>query len=487
MFSPDRFPEILERAMRPRYLVAAATSLALAGAAAWGAASLPATAASRPAGGDARGIHKIKHVVVIMQENRSFDSFFGTYPGAAGIPMKDGVPTVCVPDPRTGTCVKPYVDHADSNAGGPHMDPNSRADTDHGKMDGFIAQAQQAETASGRCKKTGPCPTDVMGYHTGSDIPNYWDYARNFVLQDHMYEDVHSWSFPMHLYMTSGWSADCKVPSDPMSCVSTDEPVNRSPSDPTPFAWTDLTYLLHKNHVSWGYYLDHGAQGTGNPGVPPIWNPLPGFSDVHQDGQLNNVTDLSLFYAQAKAGTLPSVSWIVPDGKDSQHPPALLSTGQAYTTNIINAIMRSKDWDSTAIFLAWDDWGGFYDNVNPEYVDSEGYGIRVAAMMISPYARRGYIDPQTLSPDAYLKFIEDDFLYGQRLNPKTDGRPDSRPDVRENAKVLGNLLSEFNFRQRPRPPVILNPCPARTTLTPHPAAGCGGVPAGGLPAGADGD
>ncbi len=108
-------------------------------------------------------------------------------------------------------------------------------------------------------------------------------------------------------------------------------------------------------------------------------------------------------------------------------------------------------------------------------------------MMISPYARHGYVDHQTLSPDAYLKFIEDDFLHGQRLNPATDGRPDSRPDVRENAKVLGNLMAEFDFGQRPRSPVILKPCPPLTTLTPHPSGGCLGIPHGGLPAEANGD
>jgi phospholipase C len=169
---------------------------------------------------------------------------------------------------------------------------------------------------------------------------------------------------------------------------------------------------------------------------------------------------------------------VLPRSSDSEHPPSLVSTGQAYVTKIINAVMRSKDWNSTAIFLAWDDWGGFYDHVNPPTVDAEGYGIRVSAMMISPYARRGYIDHQTLSPDAYLRFIEDDFLHGARLNPATDGRPDSRPIVREAAPGLGNLAAEFDFRQRPQPPLILNPCPANTTLTPHPGATCSGLPPG---------
>ena len=117
--------------------------------------------------------------------------------------------------------------------------------------------------------------------------------------------------------------------------------------------------------------------------------------------------------------------------------------------------MKSPDWDSTAIFLSWDDWGGFYDHAVPPAVDQNGYGLRVPGIVISPYARRGFIDHQTLSSDAYLKFIEDDFLGGARLNPATDGRPDRRPDVREDQPVLGNLDEDFSFSQPPRAPVLL--------------------------------
>ena len=122
---------------------------------------------------------------------------------------------------------------------------------------------------------------------------------------------------------------------------------------------------------------------------------------------------------------------------------------------LINTIMRGPDWPSTAIFLAWDDWGGFYDHVRPPRVDRNGYGLRVPGLVISPYARRGYVDHQVLSFDAYAKFIEDDFLGGSRLDPKTDGRPDPRSSVRENAPVLGNLARDFDFNQKPRPPVLL--------------------------------
>ena len=132
--------------------------------------------------------------------------------------------------------------------------------------------------------------------------------------------------------------------------------------------------------------------------------------------------------------------------------------------------MQGPEWDSTAIFLAWDDWGGFYDHVQPPQVDENGYGLRVPGLVISPYAKEGYIDHQTLSFDAYLKLIEDLFLGGQRIDPETDGRPDPRPDVRENAPQLGDLLEDFDFSQPPRPPVV---------LPSYPSASSGGQPPAG--------
>ena len=194
--------------------------------------------------------------------------------------------------------------------------------------------------------------------------------------------------------------------------------------------------------------------------TPSIWNPLPSFTDVKTDGQLGDIQNLAHFYTAAAQGTLPAVSWIAPSQPDSDHPPANLATGQAYVTNLINTIMRGPDWDSTAIFLTWDDWGGFYDHVVPPDADANGYGLRVPSLVISPYARAGAVDHQVLSFDAYNKFIEDDFLGGARLDPRTDGRPDPRPDVRESLAVLGNLAADFDFSQRPRPPVLLSAHPA---------------------------
>jgi phospholipase C len=438
--------------------------------------------AAREAAHDRSGIHKIRHVVIIMQENRSFDSYFGTYPGADGIPGLAGNPgkVPCLPDPRRHTCEEPYHDTSPMNAGGPHGHGNAMGDIKGGRMNGFIVQAERG--LSHYCKRHFDDPRcsympkkpDVMGYHDWHEIPNYWDYAKNFVLQDHMFESDSSWSMPEHLYLVSGWSARCTVKGDPMSChgavqsppLPPGSPGNKRETIPD-YPWTDLTYLLHKYGVSWRYYVQKGAQPDcaddamfcapvpQNANTPGIWNPLPWFDTVQHDNQLSNITPLNNLFTALKTNTLPAVSWIVPGDKDSDHPPSRITNGQAYVTGLINSIMRSKAWHSTAIFLCWDDWGGFYDHVKPPKVDPQGYGLRVPGLVISPYAKKGYIDHQILSQDAYLKFIEDDFLAGRRLNPKTDGRADSRPDVRENEKILGNLANDFNFHQKPRPRLLL--------------------------------
>jgi phospholipase C len=440
-------------------------------------------------------IHNIQHVVVIMQENRSFDSYFGTYPGANGIAMTGGVPDACLPSSVTIACIRPYHNPADLSSGGPHASKNELADVNAGAMDGF---QKQAETATLTCvTPTDPgcragTAVDVMGYHDAGEIPNYWQYAQNYVLQDQLFESETGWSLPAHQSLVSGWAASC-TSADPMSCQSSpsggalppDSQTKLPITTPT-YPWTDLTWLLHKNNVPWKYYVTQGnepdcqnpsaiicAPVVQNAKTPGIWNPLPWFSDVAQDNQLGNITSTSTFYADAQAGTLPAVSWVTPSSAVSEHSPARISDGQAYTTSLINAVMSGPNWSSTAIFLSWDDWGGFYDHVRPPTVDTLGYGLRVPGLVISPYARQGYIDHQTLSFDAYLKFIEDDFLGGARIDPTTDGRPDSRPDVRENNTTLGDLTTEFDFTQPPRPPTLLpvRPWPAPTIASSNTTAG----------------
>jgi phospholipase C len=426
------------------------------------------------------GIHKIQHVVVIMQENRSFDTYFGTYPGADGIPHG-----VCLPDPANGGCVAPFHDPADLNYGGPHGAANSAADVDGGAMDGYVIQAEKGSGCNTNDPNCSPCTEgsqarciDVMGYHDAREIPNYWDYAHDFVLQDHMFEPNSSWSLPQHLFEVSEWSAYCTSPNQPSSCTNQLENPNpiihSNPLSTTArYAWTDMTFLLHLHDVSWGYYVLQGTEPdcevdtavtcspvAQNAQTPSIWNPLPRFADVHTDNQLGNIQSLTNFYTAARNGTLPNVSWISPSQAVSEHPPGLVSAGQTYVTGLVNAIMQGPDWDSTAIFLTWDDWGGFYDHVPPPVADANGFGIRVPGLVISPYAKQGFIDHQTMSQDAYNKFIEDDFLGGQRLDPTTDGRPDPRPTVRENNPLVGDASADFDFDQAPRPPVILSTHPA---------------------------
>jgi len=470
-------------------LITGAIGAAGAPAQAASEALAPAVAASAPSGVAAapEGIHKIQHVVMIMQENRSFDTYFGTYPGADGIPAG-----TCVPDPLHGGCAAPFYDTNEESLGGPHGTTSSSTDIDGGRMDGFLAAAEKScsptKASCYPCSSTlGRQCVDVLGYHDARQIPNYWAYAEGFALQDHMFESALSWSLPEHEYLVSGWSALCpEVSTNPFQCVGSLAGQRRGERN-----WTDITYLLHRAGVSWRYYVFEGtepdcesdeatscapvAQGPHTEGA---WNPLEDFLDVREDGQLEDIQSLTNFYTavdNTEACGLPSVAWIAPDYKVSEHPynggeRSRIANGQAYVTTLINAIMRSPCWNSTAIFLSWDDWGGFYDNVAPPKIDAGGYGLRVPGLVISPYAKTGYIDHQQLSHDAYLKFIEDDFLEGARLNPATDGRPDPRPVVREEAPGLGDLALDFDFEQQPLPPLILSP---------HPAPGPPSTPPGG--------
>src|SRR5262249_36555190 len=306
---------------------------------------------------------KIKHVVIIMQENRSFDHYFGTFRGADGIAMDDaGVPLACLPQ-RDGGCVRPFHDPNDVNGGGPHGEAAAIADIDGGAMDGFLVSAQ-----AGKTNCTNPddpaCldgrPIDAVGWHDQREIPNYWAYAQAFVLQDHMFESNASWSQPAHLYLVSEWSAFCTRAGDSSSCTNALE--SPSPAGQGPYAWTDLTFLLNRAGVSWRYYLAEGPAPDGRadgeetfaPGiqlaaVPSISNLLPNSDTWTADGQGGKVVPFDHFYVDVKNGQLPAVAWIIPDGVLSEHPPARVSTGQAYVTAIINTLMQSPDWSSMAI------------------------------------------------------------------------------------------------------------------------------------------
>jgi phospholipase C len=434
----------------------------------------------------AKGINKIEHFVFIVQENRSFDHYFGTYPGADGIPTNpDGSFATCVTDPyQSGRCIPPYISTDIDPRGGPHAHFDSVKDVNGGRMDGFIhggfgpgeSHCLTHRTTPSCAASLGPQgQPGVMTTLPRRVIPNYWSYADHFVLQDHMFAPTDSWTLPSHLFLISGWSAYCPDTKDPMSCrteINLNSPAMRWNYGEKPiFAWTDITWLLDEQHVSWNYY-----DGDDTCVFPPCpvpdrkgysttdyRDPLPGFTSFYDGERATNIrkhiVPVTQFVDAAASDTLPAISWIVPSSYNGEHPAGLgdVRTGMAYVTRLINAVMEGPAWDSTAIFLTWDDWGGFYDHVVPPRIDAMGLGLRVPALVISPYARQGVIDDTTYSFDSYLRLIEDRFLGGARLDPDTMDRPDSRPTVRE--RKSKDVRHSFDFSQEPLDPFILDPWP----------------------------
>jgi uncharacterized protein (TIGR03437 family) len=388
------------------------------------------------------GLEKIEHFVFIMQENRSFDSYFGTYPGVEGLP-----PGICLTDPTPGAqCAAPFHDSNDVNRGGPHSWNNAHADMNNGLMDGFVAQSYQGKS-NNDCKPPAPTctpgtdPRDVMGWHDYREIPNYWSYANLYVLQDRMFESVLSYSLPAHLYMLAGQSGGY--------VASTGQ------AKPTRYDFAEITELLTSGKISWNYYVASGTtpdtedgEVVGTPTAQQqdpltytLWNPLPAFPAVMNDpAQKGRLVDVSQFYSDAKNGTLPQVSWIIPSGAVSEHPPSKVSAGMEYVTGLVNAIMQGPNWKNTAIFIAWDDWGGFYDHVPPQMVDQNGLGLRVPGLLISPYARQNYVDHKTYSFESWLKIVEERF----GVTPMT---------ARDNTAL--DMIDSFDFTAQPRDPVVL--------------------------------
>ena len=366
------------------------------------------------------GLEKIQHFVFIMQENRSFDHYFGSYPGAEGTP-----PGICIPNPAGGPCVVPYHDPNLVNQGGAHNWANAQASIDGGLMDGYIA---------GALKK----PGDVMGWHDSREISNYWNYAGLYVLQDRLFESIASYSLPAHLYMLAAQSG---------GYIGTGQP------QPKSYSFAEITELLGSGKIDWRYYVNRGkTAGAADGGVANVdadettysfWNPLPAFPAVKDDpAQFSRLTSATQFYTDAQNGTLPQVSWVIPNSTLSEHPPGDIGTGAGYVTNLVNAVMNSPQWNSTAIFISWDDWGGFYDHVAPPQVDQYGLGIRVPGLVISPYARQGYVDHKTYSFESWLRIVEERF----GVIPMTG---------RDN--LANDMTDAFDFTQQPRAPVLLNP------------------------------
>jgi len=378
------------------------------------------------------GFEKIQHIVFIIKENRTFDNYFGTFPGADGatsgmISTGQVVPLGHTPD-RTGHDIG-------------HAWQEALLAIDGGKMDKF-------DRIPG-----GNVRGEYLAYTqlTERDIPNYFTYARQFVLADRMFSSLTGPSFPNHLYTVGAQSGGainnpsktkgtwgCDSDEGAMVQVMNDRGEIRQ-QFPC-FDFQTLADLLQGANLSWKYY----APRHGEPGY--IWNALDAIRHFRETPLWTvHVVSDSQFADDARAGRLPAVSWLV-TGRASEHPPASTCVGENWTVEQVNAVMQGPNWSSTAIFITWDDFGGFYDHVVPPKVDSWGFGPRVPLLIISPYAKQAYVSHTQYEFSSLLKFVEARYSF---------------PALTARDREANSTLDSFDFTQRPRPPLMLapHPCP----------------------------
>jgi phospholipase C len=379
----------------------------------------PQTSYSGPVPVDADAASHIKHVFVIMQENHTFDNYFGSFPGADGLPIGASVPVD--PAQPAGSVVQPYHLPALRTQDLDHSESSARTAFDGGLMDGFVV-AQQHRNLPGSL---------ALGYYDGNDLPYYWYLASNYVLADRFFSSAMGGSLANHQFWVAGLDSGLgeTIPAQGVQM-------------------TTIFDRLQAAGASWKFYvknydprLDFRHLDPTNPRDSEVaWVPLLTIPSVVDDpSKAAQVQDLSNLYRDLAGGAVPSVSYII-QGGTSEHPPGHVGNGQNATVGIIDSIMRSHAWNDSAIVLTWDDWGGWYDHVVPPQVDREGYGFRVPALIISPYARKGYILHETADFTSVLKFIER--LYG--LAPLT---------TRDEAAT--DLMAAFDFHQAPRAPTQL--------------------------------
>ena len=432
--------QALQRTRRhTRYTGLAAFALVGAGAIALGAAHVAAapghvTAAPATARrATASGIAKIDHIVFIVKENRSFDNYFGRFPGANGATTGRTSTGEVVPLREAPDQVSPDISHAPDAAYTAY---------DYGRMDRF-------DLIPG-AYRLGVDHSYTEMYP--GDIPDYWAYARHFTLDDRFFSTIMGPSFPNHLVTIAAQSAGvntnptnsnatwgCDSPA--RSRVTTISPAGQVGTSYPCFDITTMADRLNAKHIAWRYY----APGQGQSGY--IWSTFDAIRHVRDSAQWQtNVLPWQGFEADVARGQLAPVTWLVTDGAHSEHPPASSCLGQDTTVSEVNAIMKSPFWKSTAIDVTWDDFGGFYDHVAPPQQDQLGLGPRVPAMVISPYARRGYIDHTQYDFASLLRFVEARF----GLAPLTQ-RDARGPD----------LTPSFDFAAAPAAPYILRPvaCP----------------------------
>ncbi len=408
----------------------------------------PATSTPSPVTSSTPGTEDpIQHIVIIVKENRSFDNYFGTFPGAAGATRGQTSSGQMVPLLHTPDHTLLDINHAGDAA---------RVAVNDGKMNGF--DQLQGAIQDGQ---------DIaLSQLHESDIPNYWAYARTFTLDDHFFSTINGPSFPNHLVTVAGsshntddnpilntyhsWGCD----AGQYTKVDTVDPQTGQHYFSKPcFDIQTLPDEFQKAGVSWKYY----APGQYQSGY--IWSALNSIKHIRYSPLWqSNVPDTSQFMKDIKAGTLPQVSWVVMNEGESEHAPHSSCAGENWTVRQLNALMQSPLWASTAVFLTWDDFGGFYDHLAPPKLNAIAYGPRVPTLVISPYARQHFIDHQTYDFASILRYVEDKYHL---------------PQLSEYDRRAQSIADSLDLNQPPIPPLILHPrvCPPGAYLTTNPVNG----------------
>lgn len=369
---------------------------------------------------DSQANTPIEHFIVLMQENHTFDNYFGTYPGANGIAEGTCVPVDPFDEANTD-CVEPFhigdrpIDDLD------HSESTFNLQYNDGNMNGFVYALNQRNQNGAL----------AMGYYDERDLPYYWNLADEYVLFDHFFSSDHGGSFANHMFWVSGQQGGSRVMSEGYSDIVT------------------IFDRLEERGISWKFYVQNydpqinyrtADQISGNRASQVIWVPVLNMARFLDDPELSShIVDLNEYYEDLENGTLPAVAYIAPSGA-SEHPPGSIRSGQKFVKSLIQALMRSDAWESSAFMVMYDDWGGWYDHVVPPQVDEFGYGMRVPAFMVSAYARRGHLDNTVLDFTSVLKFIEENW----------DIEPLAERDAQANS-----FVSAFDFTQSPREPVFI--------------------------------
>ena len=369
----------------------------------------------------------IKHLLFLLQENHSFDNYFGTYPNADGIP-----PGVCMPlDPTQPSlgCVKPYAVGGQPITDLLHNRETFVAQYLNGRMNGFVSAHRQLGGSHAE-----EIARFAMGHYDDSDLPYYWNVANEYVLFDRFFSSAAAGSFMNHMYWVSAGPGDPNHDSPPVAGFGDD--------------LLTIFDRLEAAGISWKFYVQNydpklnyrTLANAGDKAAQAVFVPLLDINRFIDDPNLaSHIVDVEQYYTDLRNGTLPTVAYMAPLGS-SEHPPGSLQAGQRFVQTLINGLMRSDYWNSSAFLWAYDDWGGWYDHVAPPQVDQYGYGFRVPALLVSPYSMRGKINSTTLDFTSVLKFIEEN--WGVAPLSTRDGSATS-------------IVSAFDFTSPPRAPAFL--------------------------------